>query len=173
MSSFFLRPSLLSDETAIYNLYNRVAAIRGGLAREAHEVTSDYVHHFLSRSTATGLSIIAINENECLGEIHAYRPGIKVFDHVLSELTIAVDPKAQGLGIGKQLFTTFLDTVRKTMPNILRVELIARESNSKAIRMYEKLGFVTEGRFENRIRSVDGGLESDIPMAWMNPNYKG
>ncbi|HNM16032.1 MAG TPA: GNAT family N-acetyltransferase [bacterium] len=173
MSAFSFRPALMHDETDIYNLYRRVAVVRGGLAREAHEVTPDYVHHFLSRSLSSGLSIVALDNENCLGEIHAYKPGINVFDHVLSELTIAVDPAAQGHGIGKQLFSIFLEAVRTSMPSILRVELIARESNAKAIRMYEKLGFVAEGRFENRIRSIDGGLEADIPMAWMNPNYKG
>lgn len=55
-------------------------------------------------------------------------------------------------------------------PDILRVELIARESNRKAIEFYEKLGFVIEGRFAGRIRSVGGGLEDDIPMAWTRPS---
>jgi ribosomal protein S18 acetylase RimI-like enzyme len=47
------------------------------------------------------------------------------------------------------------------------VELIARESNAKAIAFYQSLGFVIEGRFERRIRNPDGSLEADIPMAWL------
>lgn len=32
---------------------------------------------------------------------------------------------------------------------------------------YQTLGFVIEGKMVNRIRSVDGGFEADIPMAWI------
>jgi len=56
--------------------------------------------------------------------------------------------------------------VKEDRTDILRVELIARESNKKAIEFYEKLGFVIEGRFARRIASVGGGFEDDIPMAW-------
>jgi ribosomal protein S18 acetylase RimI-like enzyme len=51
--------------------------------------------------------------------------------------------------------------------DILRVELIARESNQRAIEFYRTLGFVEEGRFGNRIRNIDNSYEADIPMAWV------
>jgi len=57
--------------------------------------------------------------------------------------------------------------VKTSYPHIIRVELIARESNQKAIRMYEAVGFKKEGRLEKRIRSVGSGFEADIPMAWI------
>ena len=50
---------------------------------------------------------------------------------------------------------------------VLRIELISRESNRKAIQFYESLGFRREGEFGSRIRNVDCSLESDIPMAWI------
>jgi len=55
--------------------------------------------------------------------------------------------------------------------DILRIELIARESNKKAIAFYQKLGFQIEGRLLNRIKT-ESGFEADIPMAWMNDNYQ-
>jgi len=61
------------------------------------------------------------------------------------------------------------DVVNK-LPNIHRVELIARESNEKAIRLYyESLGFKREGALHGRISNLDGTLESDIPTAWTRP----
>ena len=56
-------------------------------------------------------------------------------------------------------------------PDILRVELIARESNTKAIDFYKQIGFVQEGRFEKRIIGTDNQFEADIPMAWFNKNF--
>lgn len=82
---------------------------------------------------------------------------------------IAVHPEAQGRGVGRLLFTRLLGIVARDSPAIVRVELIARESNAHAIALYESVGFRREGRFEARVRSVDGGLEADTPMAWMRP----
>ena len=67
----------------------------------------------------------------------------------------------------KLLFTELLNEVITKCPDILRIELIARESNERALRFYESLGFKREGRLEKRIRSVKGGFEDDIFMAWL------
>ena len=64
------------------------------------------------------------------------------------------------------MFTQLLKEVKNNRPNILRVELIVRESNKHAVKFYESLGFKREGKLENRIRSVEGGFEADIFMAW-------
>jgi putative acetyltransferase len=51
------------------------------------------------------------------------------------------------------------------------VELWVRESNIRGQRLYESLGFKTEGRMEKRIRNADGSYEADIPMGWLNPKF--
>ncbi len=156
------------DRAEILALYLAVATVEGGLARTAEEISEDYVSHFLGKSLESGLCLVARESDggPIIGEIHSYALGPRVFAHVLGELTIAVHPAKQGLGVGKRLFTELLRRVEQERPDILRVELIARESNRKAIEFYQKLGFNIEGRFENRIRSVGGGYEADIPMAW-------
>lgn len=169
MSEIAITVASLDDHAAILELYRTVAAVEGGLARTADEVTADYVAGFLERSISTGIIVVAreARSGKVVGEIHGYRLGPRVFAHVLGELTIAVHPEFQGSGIGRRIFTEFMRRVVEERPEIERVELIARESNSKAIVFYESLGFVIEGRFERRIRSVDGGTEADIPMAWL------
>lgn len=149
-------------------LYRAVAAVEGGLARSGEEISEPYVEGFLNKSLETGICLVARDpETQILvGEIHAYALGPRVFAHVLGELTIAVHPAHQGKGIGKALFSALLDHIEYQRPDILRVELIARESNQRAIELYQKLGFQIEGRLVNRIRSVGGGWEADIPMAW-------
>ncbi len=156
------------DTQPLWVLYRTVAAVKGGLARTAEEITTDYVHHFVQKSIARGVLLVARQPETqaIIGEIHAYDLGPKVFAHVLGEVTIAVHPNHQGRGVGKALFTTFLEHIEVERPAILRVELIARESNQKAIAFYEKLGFRIEGKFMGRIRSSNGGYEADIPMAW-------
>lgn len=82
-----------------------------------------------------------------------------------------VDPDFQHLSIGKLLFKSLLDKIKEELPDIFRVELLTRESNIRAIRFYEKLGFVKEGVLKNRIKLPDGTLEADLAMAWFNSNY--
>ena len=105
--------------------------------------------------------------DDIIAEIHAYSPGLYCFSHVLSDLTVVVDPCTQGTGVGRLLFERFLRVVTEDRPDISRVELIARESNQKAIKFYESLGFCQEGILVSRIKNVDGSMESDIPMAWV------
>lgn len=155
----------------ILELYQMAASIPGGLARTSDEISSGYVRNFLKKSHENGLSLLAFEGMKIIGEIHAYPLEPKVFSHVLSELTIVVHPEYVGNGIGKALFSGFLEEVENTRPDILRVELIARESNRKAISLYESLGFKQEGRLEKRIHSGGGTFEADIPMGWINPKF--
>ncbi len=163
-----IRKSHAQDIDAVHALYRRVAATPGGLARLEDEVTVDYVSGFLSRALKDGLSLLAVDEDKVIGEIHASSPGLFCFSHVWTDLTIAVDPGQQGRGTGRALFDAFMAGVHER-DDVLRVELIARESNQRAIRFYESLGFKQEGRFEARIRNVDKTFEADVPMAWTRP----
>lgn len=168
MSEYTITTAGPKDVGKILDLYKMVAAEHGGLARTEDEIDAAYVRHFVSKSVTTGIIVIAIDDGSgsVIGEIHGYALGPKSFSHVLGELTIAVRPDFQGRGLGKALFTEFMRRVKTTRPDILRVELIARESNLRAIRFYEQLGFLVEGKMAGRIASVGGGFESDIPMAW-------
>lgn len=173
ISALHTRIANNSDEKEIFELYKRVSKLGGGVAHAQDEITYQYISHFCSKSQFDGIQLITIdpNTNKIIAEIHCYRPEAKVFSHVLSNLTIVVDPYYQRKGIGRKLFQSLIDLVRNDMKNIMRIELIARESNKKAMHLYLQLGFKIEGRLEKRIRSVDGGYEADIPMAWINPNF--
>lgn len=156
----------------ILDLYRLVAQVSGNLARISEEISGEYVKNFLKKSQDFGISMIAFEGMNIIGEIHAYKLEPKVFSHVLSELTIVVHPDFQGKGVGRTLFSAFLTEVETRRNDILRVELISRESNKKAIQFYSTLGFQQEGRLEKRIDSGDGTFEADIPMAWINPKFR-
>ena len=162
-----IRRSRFEDQVRIQALYRRVAAIPGGIARLNNEISRSYVALFMRNASDRGLALVAEDEDgKIIGEIHAYSPELYCFSHVLSDLTIVVDPNEQGRGVGRMLFECFLDIVSAEFKHIQRIELIARESNKAAIRFYESLGFQCEGRLAGRILNVDGSFESDIPMAW-------
>jgi putative acetyltransferase len=128
----------------------------------------------MKQASATGIELVVDNPHEpdeIIAEIHGYKLRPKAFSHVISELTIAVDPDFHGQGVGKLIFSRFLELIATTRPDILRVELFTQETNTRALNLYKKLGFVVEGRMENRIRLRS--LDIDISMAWFNRNYTG
>lgn len=186
-----LRPATLADRDAIIALYKKVTRISGGLARREEEVTGEYVSDFIEKSQKqSGIHFVMVYDETIIGEIHCYKPGLQCFDHLLSDLTIAVDPDFQGQGIGKDLFMAVLSEVKENRKDILRIELLTGESNKKAIAFYQSLGFTIEGRMPNRFRFGPADLahtgaaplsptgdanppfDADIPMAWMNPNFQ-
>jgi ribosomal protein S18 acetylase RimI-like enzyme len=170
-----LRNADIDDLDKIIKLYKAVAERSGGIARTSDEITEEYVRDFLTKSVNDGVVIIVEHpedETQIIGEIHAYRKGIKIFNHVLSDLTIAVHPDFQSKKVGRTLFTIFLEEVALHHSEIGRVELITKESNIKAIRFYQSLGFTIEGRMEMRVKNADGNYEADIPMGWQNPNFE-
>jgi ribosomal protein S18 acetylase RimI-like enzyme len=172
---FKIRQATSEDLNKIYALYKKVATETTGLARSGDEITGQYVEDFMKHSSDSGIELVTDhpeNSSQIIAEVHCYKLVPKTFSHVLSELTIAVDPDFQGKGIGRMIFTDLLDLIKTNRPDTMRVELISREFNLKAISFYESLGFKREGRLEKRIRSNANEFEADVPMAWFNPNYK-
>lgn len=148
---------------------------RGGIARLEHEVTEDYVKDFLIKSLASGLIIVGEHPEDperLVAEMHGYKAGPKIFDHVLGEITVLVDPEFQGKKVGKTLMMIFLDEIVRNRTDIGKVELFTSEGNHRAMALYQSLGFRIEGRFEMRIRTPDKNYEADIPMGWQNPNFE-
>lgn len=169
------RTADMDDLHRLILLYKAVAKVEGGIARLEHEVTEDYVKNFIQKSMATGVIIVGENPDdadELVASIHGYKAGIRVFEHVLGDVTMVVHPHFQGKKIGRTILTIFLEEIGRNRMDIGKVELIARESNLKAIQLYRSLGFQVEGRMEMRIKTPHHTYEADIPMGWQNPNFE-
>jgi RimJ/RimL family protein N-acetyltransferase len=162
-----IRPAVQDDAAQVLALYKAVAAVPGGIARTPDEVSLEYVTAFMRRAQEGGLEFVFEEGGRILGEIHAFRPGIACFAHVLSDLTIAVSPAGQGRGIGRRLFEALLGELAH---DITRVELFVRPSNIRAQALYRSLGFVEEGRLRARINDAAGVPEDDIIMGWLRPS---
>jgi putative acetyltransferase len=162
-----IRAATAADAPRILALYRAVASEPRGLIRLADEITADYAHAFMEKSATSGIQLVSEQDTEIAAEIHAHRPGPARFTHVLSELTIAVAPASQGRGLGRALFAALLNRVRTSMPEIERVELVARAGNARAIDLYRSLGFREEGRLTRRVRDPDRHIDDDVPMAWL------
>ncbi len=164
MSGVSIRPSTLADAPAILALHLAAASRGGGLAREPDEMSLEPIQAVLAKALASGVALSAWSDGAIAGEIHASRLGPRQFDNSLTELTVAVHPDFQGQGVGAQLFEALFAKAR-TLAGITRVELMCREGNTRAVRLYQRLGFVIEGRFIRRVVLANGTVEDDLAMA--------
>jgi RimJ/RimL family protein N-acetyltransferase len=169
------RTAVIEDWAKIKALHLEVSKQKTGIARWEDEVDDEYVRSFMNKSLDGGLMIVCEHPDDpdqIIAEIHASQSKIRVFNHLMGDLTIAVHPEFQGKKIGRTLFTIFLEEIALHRPDIGKVQLVTRESNQRAIHLYQSLGFRVEGRFEMQIKTPEGNFEADIPMAWTNPNFE-
>lgn len=157
-----IRPATAADIDCLYDLYRQVARQGEGLARTEAEISRAYIVGFVAQALERGLIMVVEGEAGLIGSLHAYAPQPAQFGHCLSDLTIALSPNAQGMGLGQRLFEAYIARVRTQLTHIHRIELMCRESNIRALKLYERLGFVTEGRLKGRVRRPDGTFEDDL-----------
>ena len=83
----------------------------------------------------------------------------------VSRLTVVVHPGRTGQGVGTALISHLQNHVG-SVPAVQKIELLVRATNTGAIRLYRRLGFIEEGRLARRVRLPDGTLVDDVAMAW-------
>lgn len=159
--SITVRRATVADRDAILAVHRAAAVTPGALARSPEEVTPAYAE----AAIAADVCLVAVDvDGAVCGEIHAKRETVALFAHVLGGLTVAVHPDHQGRGVGSLLFEALIAWARAAEPEIVRIELAAGAGNPGAVRLYERLGFVHEGRQRARGRLPDGRFEDDILM---------
>jgi putative acetyltransferase len=166
-----IRKANIEDKEQILALYRKVTILPDGIIRNPDEIDESYILQFLKASIDKGLILVGLIEGEIIAEIHAITPNIFAFQHLMTDLTIVVDPSLQGKGIGKRIFKQFLTIIETDFPNILRLELFTREHNERNVKFYESLGFMNEGRQERKIYLSKNNFHTPIHMAWFNANY--
>ena len=156
------RPLSLADAPDLLVLMRRA---EGGLGRLPDEMDLPWIEEALAGALAGGVAIGARDGARLAGMIKASRMPSVQFEHVLWDLTVAVDPEYQGRGLARGLFEALIASAGSMTPIVERIELVVREGLTHAIRLYERMGFRVEGRFERRFRLSDGSCEADLPMA--------
>ena len=86
-------------------------------------------------------------------------------------LGLAVAPAAQGHGVGSALMAALCEYADR-WAGVLRLELNVFVDNERALRLYRKFGFETEGRM--RAYAMRDGQYVDVyTMARLHPNPPG
>lgn len=91
--------------------------------------------------------LVAVNDDNLLGFISYQNPTAMSSHSRQWELGIGVAKKAQGQGIGKKLIAAVIEKARQQ--NIGKLSLRVMDSNPRARKFYEALGFVREAHYKN------------------------
>lgn len=103
----------------------------------------------------------AVVENQVIGWCDIIPKSFEGLSHV-GNLGMGLLPEYRGQGIGAQLFE-MTQNHAKVFNHIEKLELEVFESNIHAIKLYEKLGFVFEGR-RVKARKLDGVYDNILLM---------
>jgi len=106
--------------------------------------------------------IIAEHESVLIGMLDFHIGGRKRISH-RGTLAMSVLPEWRARGVGTALLDALFSWV-KTRPNVRKVGLAVLASNAPAIRLYERYGFIEEGRRRGEVRNDDGSYVDDILM---------
>lgn len=153
--SFTIQRAEPEDAAALIEYLQAVGGESGNLTfgAEGLPVTVEEETAFLEKNAASPRSImlLAKEDGEIIGDGH-----IEAFSRRLSHragLGITVRKKAWGRGVGTALMERLIAHAREQELEI--IELQVRSDNLRAIRLYEKFGFVKIGRYPGFMK-VDG-----------------
>jgi putative acetyltransferase len=159
------------DDAAILAEAERVVArVPGRLASRPEELKDEaFVEKIVALSrNDSALYVVVEHEGRIVGHAILEPHKLATTSHVVF-LTIVVHEGHQGMGIGKVLMRYLIDWARAN-PKIEKFELQVRSSNVRAIRLYERLGFVEEGRKTRQIKYGPNDYQDNVYMAlWVGP----
>jgi RimJ/RimL family protein N-acetyltransferase len=109
----------------------------------------------------SGLMLKAVVEGRIVGLVSIRQSPRSHVRHV-GELGLSVLRAFSGAGLGRALCERAIAAAAAL--EITRIELKVREDNDRAIRLYESLGFVHEGRLRHAFRA-EGRVHDEFLMA--------
>jgi len=154
-----MRQARPSDAPAIAELMRQVAEAGFSFA-SPEEVDEQRVLRDLEEGL--GLRIVAERAG---GELAGYLkldPGRYVSSSRTARLQMGVRRDLQGKGIGKELLRAAIAWAEAGAVD--RIEVFVRATNGRALKLYERFGFVEEGRLRQRVRQPDGRRIDDVVL---------
>jgi len=158
-----IRQATENDAEVIATAEQQTAASQEGLlASRPHEISAEAFRSKITFLRDNGLCLVLEEKEEILGHLLLERMDLESTNHVV-RLTLVVHPGYTGKGYARQLLNHAIHWARQS-EDVEKIELNVRQGNSRAIKLYESLGFEVEGVYRDRIK-VTGGYLDDIAMA--------
>lgn len=162
--SIKIREAKCDDAPLLARAESEITKTPGLLASQPHELKeSSFKDKIVALSQINnGKYVVAERDGQILGHAFLDPMGRESIAHVV-RLTIAVHPGFEEHGIGETMLRHLVDWA-KTTEGVEKIELNVRAINTRAIRLYQKLGFTIEGRIRNRMKLNDGRITDDLEM---------
>lgn len=174
--SVLIRPVELSDAGAYLAMERDLHGTGQGVVLDVDELpetaeaqADDLESAVISeKSVCYRVKYVALVDGALVGNADIKRHRWRRLRHQ-ARVSIGVHPDYQERGIGRLLMDRLLGWAFEgpgtTYGGIRRIELGVFEGNTRALRLYESLGFEEEGRSRLFLRHEDGSFETDISMA--------
>lgn len=159
-----IRVATPEDAPSLWQAEVAAAATPGQLVSHPDELKLPAFVAKLRDLEERGSYVVAVEGDELVGHAVLEPMPLAAIRHVL-RLTVVVHPGHFGRGIGTAL-VRHLQRLVTVDPTVRKIELLVRETNARAVRLYLRLGFVEEGRFKDRVRLPDGRFIDDLALAW-------
>jgi ribosomal protein S18 acetylase RimI-like enzyme len=160
-----VRQARVEDAATLCAAEQQVARTPGSLVSQPDELSPEAFASLIDvLGDGRGRYVVAEEKGKIVGHAFLEPMSLRAIRHVF-RLTLVVHPGNDGRGVGSAMMN-FLCEWARSAAAVQKVELMVRSTNDRARRLYEKFGFVEEGRFRNRVRLPDGSCIDDIAMAW-------
>lgn len=160
-----IREATIEDASLLAAAEREIAKIPGRLASRPEEIIEENLRQKIAAlsHSENGTCVVLEIEGQIVG--HALLDPLKLAStsHVVA-LTLAIHEGHQGKGYGRRLMAHLIAWA-KANERIEKVELQVRSANPAAVSLYEKVGFVQEGRKVKRLKHAPGHYSDDIYMA--------
>ena len=163
-----LRPPMESDTETRFALGNdpEIHRMFGGSRAQLHPMTVERAERWVRRLMDHPFAWVIVC-NGLIGEIRLDR--LDRTDRRASLAIGIVDPDALGRGYGTEAARLLLRYAFRDL-SLHRVSVRVLAYNTRAIRSYEKCGFVLEGR-EREAAQVDGEWHDDVIMGVLDREF--
>jgi len=168
---FQIRKPIEQDAEAIISYSKKVFASTDQVLNtlEEYTITVENEKTWISsfNQNPDALVLVADMNSEIVGLLF-FVPNTRIKNRHSGEFGVSVHPEFQGLGIGKYLVETLLSWA-VVNPKIEKIYLQVFDTNTNAIALYKKLGFIEEGRHIKAARQPDGRYVDVLQMyRWIN-----
>lgn len=162
---YTIRSATISDAQALSDLRLQLDGETENFDREQGEAfidTSGFEQMIrIDTESPSNICLVAVVDNRIIGFSRCEGLALKRLAHKV-EFGVGVLKEFWGYGIGKNLLQVSIDWADAN--NIKKIALQVLETNDKARRLYEKLGFTVEGILKNDKRLSDGKYYHTIIM---------
>jgi putative acetyltransferase len=161
-----VRPIKAADADDIASIYAHESVIIN-TGQIPHRDAAFWQNFYKSRDPG-GVELVCEVEGRAVGHLGLIMNHTPRRKHVAT-FGISVHPDFQGRGVGNALMTEMLNMADNWL-NLMRVELSVASDNERAMRLYNKHGFVVEGEARYDIFSA-GRYFSSTHMARLHPRF--